>query len=252
MKKRIMLAIMSLVMVASLAACAEQKVVSVPADAEVSVSETNEAVETSTEASEETSVEASTEDAAPAEEEKAFAVGVVNENVYENAYLGFGCKLGENWTLLSEEQIKEYNQITTDTLGDEYAKQMEALDVAFDMMAINETTQLDNINVIMQKLSGVSLILTEESFIDISLSDPATKEALESTGYVNVEISKEKINFLGKEHVCLKSHASYQDYFELYQAIIPVKVSGHMGVVTISSFGEDNTQALADLFYVVE
>lgn len=241
MKKKILLTILSMGMVLSLAACAEQKVVSVSDDvAEISVE-----TETSEEAGE-------SEEAEETEEVKEFEVGQLSENTYENSYIGVGCKLDESWALLSEEQIKQYNQITSETLGEDYAEQVAALDSAFDMMAINVDNQVDNINVILQKLSGLQLLINENTFVEAAIADPSTKQGLEATGYENVVLEKGTINFLGEEHICIRTSADFQDTVKLYQALIPVKTSGHIACITITTYMEDNTQAVADLFYAVE
>lgn len=260
MKKRICMTVMAFVMVLSLAACAEKDV----------QTSTNEEVVASTSVEEKTSVEASAEQTSEAsveevpeasvEEasqdettvpEKNFAVGIVDNNVYENTYAGVGCSLPEDWIILDQEQMLAYNQLTAESVGDDYAQLVDSLQTAYDMIAIN-STNMDTITILFEKLDGLKFLLTEDTYLDATLSQSVTLEALTNMGMEGIEMAKDTISFAGKERQCIKIKGNVAGVMDFYEVLIPVKLSKHFYCMTIASYGEDRSQSTADLFYAIE
>ncbi len=249
--------VMAFVMVLSLAACAEKDVQTSTSEevvASASVEEKEDVVvsEEAPEASEEVpeaSVEEIPEEASVPE--KDFAVGTIENNVYENTYAGLGCALSEDWIILDQEQMLTYNQLTAESVGDDYAQLVDSLQTAYDMIAVN-STNMDTITILFEKLDGLKFLLTEDTYLDATLSQSVTLEALTNMGMEGIEMAKDTISFAGKERQCIKITGNVAGVMDFYEVLIPVKLSKHFYCMTIASYGEDRSQSTADLFYAIE
>ena len=120
----------------------------------------------------------------PETTEPAFAVGSSSGNRYENTFLGIGCALDENWTFLSDEQIRENNAAAADMMAEEYQEMVEAADVVYDMMA-NHQNEVDTLSLNMEKLSGAAKLVTEEQYAQLSLE--GLESSLSSMGIENIQ-----------------------------------------------------------------
>ena len=154
-----------------------------------------------------------TETTVPETTEPAFAVGSSAGNRYENTFLGIGCKLDENWTFLSDEQIRENNAAAAGMMADEYQKQVQDADVVYDMMA-NHQNEVDTLSLNMEKLSGAAKLVTEEQYAQLSLEGE----------YSGVKV---------------------------YESLVCYKRGGYMALACACTWMEDGTQAILDCFYAL-
>ena len=83
-----------------------------------------------------------------------FSIGTTTGNTYENEFLNLGCMLSTGWNFYTDAQIAELNNITTDTLGDDYKAQIANANIVYDMFAIDQTG--NNIYVILEKTNALS------------------------------------------------------------------------------------------------
>lgn len=173
------------------------------------------------------------------------SLGSTSGNQWENEFIGIGCKLDENWTFMSDEEIRQNNQLANDLVGDEYKEALESAEVIYDMMA-NHANQTDTVGVTMEKLSGAALLINEEAYIGLS------KESLEGTitsmGVENVQTSAEEFTFAGESHYGIRLEGEYSG-LKIYETLIAVKCNGYMACVTVCTWVEDGTQAILDSFY---
>ena len=183
----------------------------------------------------------------PETTEPAFAVGSSSGNRYENTFLGIGCKLDENWTFLSDEQIRENNAAAADMMADEYQEQVQDADVVYDMMA-NHQNEVDTLSLNMEKLSGAAKLVTEEQYAQLSLE--GLEGSLSSMGIENIQTSVEQISFAGGTHACIRLEGEYSGV-KVYESLVCFKRGGYMALACACTWMEDGTQAILDSFYAL-
>lgn len=198
-------------------------------------------------------------DGGPAEADRQLSLGSFSGSTYTNSYAGFGCTLDGSWTfadaqqlqqlteasagLVSEADVENYFSTTnTTSLTDMYAESSE-------MMA--------TVNVLYSKVSVAERLaystLDEEGVIDATLAQSEQlKSIYESMGVSITSTEKVLVNFLGEEHYAMKTvtdTGGVAGY--MLQFIDPFRGSYSI-TTTIVCYGQDNTQAVADMFFPVE
>lgn len=209
--------------------------------------------------------QAATEETVPPEttevpestESEAAALGRLEGGTYTNSYAGYGCQLDESWVYYSAEELQALPDNIEEVLADsELAEDMAQMSQIMDMQAEN-ADELATINVLYSKLGLQErlayMVLTEEQVIDSVLEQ---KDMLvQSYTQMGMEVSsleKVQVEFLGQEHWAMKTQAMTQGV-PYYTLQIMDYAAGQYGVtLTVSSFVEDKTQQLLDLFYAVE
>ncbi len=209
--------------------------------------------------------QAATEETVPPEttevpestESEAAALGRLEGGTYTNSYAGYGCQLDESWVYYSAEELQALPDNIEEVLADsELAEDMAQMSQIMDMQAEN-ADELATINVLYSKLGLQErlayMVLTEEQVIDSVLEQ---KDMLvQSYTQMGMEVSsleKVQVEFLGQEHWAMKTQAMTQGV-PYYTLQIMDYTAGQYGVtLTVSSFVEDKTQQLLDLFYAVE
>lgn len=190
-------------------------------------------------------------------EEKDVSLGILEGGVYTSTYAGFGCELDTNWVYYDAAQLQElpenvHELIENSQLGEVMADASQIMD-----MKAENVNDLTTINVLLTKLGMqerlVYATLSDEEVLDTILQQ--SDMMVEAYSQAGIEISAmEKVNvtFLGEERWALKTTAETQgvDYFILqvfdYRA-------GQFGItLTVSSYIEDQTDALLALFYPAE
>ncbi|MBO4290546.1 MAG: hypothetical protein J5898_01415 [Lachnospiraceae bacterium] len=178
------------------------------------------------------------------EELKKF-LGHTANNVYENAFIGIGCKLNTEWVFFDDEQIRHENETVAEVIGEEYKKAVENETILIAMYAVKDNG-LKNIYISLEKLSGSKSDYTESQYIEASkgfLETPFT-----NVGYSNMSSTVSTASFAGSEHPCLTVTADYQGH-KVYQLLIPVKCSGYMATITAACYDEDLTADILGSFY---
>ena len=193
----------------------------------------------------------------PALEERALSLGVVEGNTYTNSYAGFGCTLDEGWVVLPADQLQELPAIVQDSVsGTEIGEAMKDVQQFTDMMAENANL-LVNMNVLFTKLSFQERLayklLSEEMIVDQTLEQKdAMIEAYTAMGMNVSAIEKVTVNFLGQEHFALKTTAETQGVACYMLQVFNYDLGEYAVTMTLTSFLEDNTDSMLELFYVVE
>ena len=233
--------------------------------APVNTPETAEPVETTAPAAPETTAPAVPETTEPTIpettepvlEERALTLGVVEGNTYTNAYAGFGCTLDAGWTILPADQIQELPALVKDAVdGTAVGEAMQDVQQFTDMMAEN-AEQLTNMNILFQKL-GVDerlmyKLLDEEAVVDATLSQKdAMIEAYTAMGLNVSSIEKVTVTFLGEEHFAMKTVAEIQGLTCYMLQMFRHDLGEYMVTMTLTSYLEDNTDSMLDLFFAVE
>ena len=205
----------------------------------------------------ETNPAAPPETTAPAVEDRPLTLGVVEGNTYTNTYAGFGCTLGEGWTMLPADQLQELPDIVKESVqGTEVGEAMKDIQQFTDMLAEN-VDQMTNMNVLFQKLSMQERIayklLSEEAIVDETLKQKdALIEAYTAMGLEITSIEKTTVTFLGEEHFAMKTVAETQGVPCYMLQVFNYGLGEYSVTMTLTSFLEDNTESMLELFYKVE
>lgn len=188
-------------------------------------------------------------------------LGSIDDGVYSNEYAGIACALDENWVYYSAEELQALPENVRELFSDsELADQIADSTVIADMQAENAEALL-SVNINFTKL-GIKerlaySLLSEEDAIDVLLSQ---KDLLTSTyaqaGITVSSMEKVTVSFLGQEHFAVKTQATLRvDGMELPYFILQImdyKLGGYGMTLTASSYVEDNTQSVLDLFYALK
>lgn len=191
--------------------------------------------------------------AAVSQQTDTVSLGRVEGNTYTNTYAGFACTLDSNWTFKSAAELQELPGEAAALLTGSAleAEKIEATMIA-DMMAEN-TAELCNINVQYQKLDESQRKLfanaTPEQVIDeLMKQKDVLIAAYEQAGMSNVTMEKKAVTFLGESYTAALTTCSVSGV-PCYILQIQDYSRGAYGVtLTVTCFGEDNTQSLLAKF----
>ncbi len=174
-----------------------------------------------------------------------FSMGSTSSNQWENEFIGIGCKLDENWTFLSDEEIRQQNQLSADLVGEEYKEALESAAVIYDMSA-SHVDGTKNVSVNLEKLTGAALLINEETYVSVAVENAVG--ALESMGIENVQATTEEITFGGGNHYCIHIEGEASG-MKLYETVVAIKCSGYIACITAAAWVEDSTGEILDCFY---
>lgn len=188
---------------------------------------------------------------------ESFETGSNQNGEYKNSFLGIGCKLDENWTLLSDEEIKMNNESTSAILGDDYSKALENGATLIDMMA-TYSNATDSVNV---SISSVSL---QGALVDIDTYAEATapmfEEPMAAMGIQNLVTRVIDYKFAGIDCKAVSMHGMLSVALDdtssidvdIYEKVVMFKKGTYVASVSACSFFEDHTDEYLSLFYGLE
>lgn len=184
------------------------------------------------------------------EDEPDFELGVTSGGTYENAFIGIGCCLDENWTFFDEEQIQELNGVVLESTDDEELReQMEQLGNIYDMYALS-ADGMATLVVGMENLGVLyGAVMDEETYIDASMGN--LEDSLASFGYTDITFEKITVDFAGQERPGIQIH-SYLSGYEIFQKQVYIKAGSYMANICMTSYIMDITDNLAELFYAAK
>ena len=189
--------------------------------------------------------------------ETPLSFGRVEGGTYTNTYMGIGCKLDENWSIYSAEELQALPEIVQGTVeGSEMESLMAEYPQIFDLQAEN-VNDLLAVNIVYTKIGLQERLLyatqTEEETVDSVLAQAdMIKESYVQAGMEVESMEKVELTFLGKTHWGIRTVASSQGV-PIYMLQLMNFDLGSYGVnLTATSYLEDNVQSVLDLFYPVE
>lgn len=189
------------------------------------------------------------------QETESVSLGRMEGGVYTNEYAGIGCQLDSNWTFYTAEELQELPDRVHEALQDtEYSD--TGLNQITDMMAEN-TTDLTTMNVQYNKLSMqdrlVFAAMSDDAIADVILGQSESMtQAYAQAGIENAVLEKKTVTFLGEERTAVHTTASIQGVPYYILQVFDYGLGQYSVTVTVSSYFEDNTESLLDLFYAVE
>ena len=194
------------------------------------------------------------EDTEP-EEDNDFSLGSMQGGVYENAYVGYGCSLGDGWTYKTAEELQDISGLTKD-IFEEGGVDTSGFDQVLDMMA-ECTDPLATININYTALSTQERIAHrlagEEGLVDGTLQQ---KDLLISTyAQAGIEVSameKVSVTFCGEERWAIRTTASIQGVPYYILQLFDTNIGPYYVTLTLGAFMEDTTPQLLELFYSLD
>lgn len=177
------------------------------------------------------------------------AAGSVNGGVYTSAFAGMGCALDDSWTFYTDEQIGALNGLLTSQSSSEDVKtRLENTSGVYDMYAAS-TDGLLTINVAYQNLGLLGGDVTAQEYAE--LSSEQLPDALTSYGFTDVEAAVTSGDFAGRTACPAVAITAKLGDTTLYERMYCIKAGSYLYCVTLSSFTEDVTEAMAGLFYEI-
>lgn len=183
---------------------------------------------------------------APAQTQPAPQLGQYENGVYSNPYIGIHCTVGQEWYVYNGEEMAQLNGLVLDTMTDaDLVEQMKNADVAYLFYAMKDEG-LVSMNITLEKLNLVSgVLLDEKTYAKASVNQiPA---ALESMGMTDVTAVEEMVTLAGQQHAGIRVHGTYSGV-DFYEKLICIKAGEYMAVITLASYGEDQTSQLLQNF----
>ena len=186
--------------------------------------------------------------------EKEVSLGRMEGGVYTNTYAGFGCKLDSTWTFLSAEELQQLPENVAEMFKDtEMATDLTQIS---DMMAEN-VDEMITMNVLYTKVPMAERVLyaamSDEEVVDATLAQKdAMISAYEQAGLHVDSMEKVTVWFLGEECAALHTACTVEGYPYYILQIFDYHLGQYGVTLTLSSYIEDNTASMLDLFYAVE
>lgn len=173
-------------------------------------------------------------------------LGTNDGKVYENKFIGIGYKLNDGYTLYTDEQIKELNNITSDMAGDEYRELMSNATIIYDMFAA-DSSGLNSINLNLEKLDDQQMAL-----LNIKQNFEAAVDIMEDTynnlGCTNFKYDISTVEIDDREVDALYIEAEINGT-SLYQTLFGVKCDGYLANIAVSTYFTNTTSDIINNIY---
>lgn len=184
-----------------------------------------------------------------AADEASFAFCTIEGNVYENAFLGFGCKLGDGFSFYSAEQLASMNGFTTPPTPQEARAHLDS-DGSYTEMFASSGDSLRSINIQFQNIQETYYESPEEFDLNETLESSVKQlyTVLEGAGYSDLVVEHTQEPLAGEVLDCLVISGSYYGYV-INQKEFCKHVGAYLAMITFSSFGEDQNAEMMEWFY---
>lgn len=194
----------------------------------------------------------------PVKEENQTSLGRMEGGTYTNPYAGFGCTLDNTWTYYGAEELQTLPDDVAELLKEtEMGERVEGMEQITDMMA-ESAELLSTVNVLYQKVPMQERLavaaMGESAMIDAMIEQEG--ESLKSSyGVMGMEVSdlqRKDVTFLGKTRSGLLTTGSIEGVDTYIFQIIDYSRGAYSVTTTFTSYVEDNTQVVMDLFFPVD
>lgn len=182
------------------------------------------------------------------------SLGRMEGGTYTNKYIGIACKLDENWTFSSADELQELPDEVGDMFeGSQLGEAMKDMEQIMDMKA-ESVQELATMNILYQKLSMTQRLayatMTEDQIIDTVLAQKdLLEEAFNTAGITVKSMEKKTVTFLGEERIAVYTVAETQGIAYYILQLHNYQLGQYSATITVASYLEDKTSDLLDLFY---
>ena len=228
--KKLTAFLIALVLLLSLAACAQEEVLTSHrrADRKIAVKETTEVTEDETQ-TDESDVDSKR--------------GKFDGQTYENTFLGIGCTLDRQWMYATPEEVEQIMAASGSAMG---ISGLSDEDVYYDMFAA--TSEGYQISVTFSKDTYLTKKLSEEELLEASAD--MLEYYIQSAGYENLQTGIEEFSFLDYDTKVLKVSADAYGR-TLCEYIVTFRTQKHIVSITVFAESEEACAQLIDQFYTL-
>lgn len=252
--KKMIATVLTMMMVFSVTACGNNAEDTRDVTDETVIEEVNESEDADAEVTED---DAEAEDAdAEAEtdaEEQDGAFGVVDGDVYTNAFFGIKLNAVEGYSFLGDDVIAQLGYMSAELLGnDEIAEAMESGEAVTDCVLADETFD-NSVNVTLSSVDAEATQDDAEAAIDATI--PVLVETYEGMGFENLVCERGTTTFLGEEFPCINISFEFtQDDVTYDMSMVEVILikEGYSATITAQAGSDEEIAALLGAFEALD
>ncbi len=180
--------------------------------------------------------------------EDLFKFGTVNGNTYESLFWNIGCTLGEDWSMLTEAEILEYNGISSSATEQEINEHISNSFLIIDMIAAKEDGKSVAMALTMSDLgSGSFAQLDLNEYMNTVVE--TSKESLVQSGFSNMVVERKDLTIDGKPFHSAAMSGTL-DGVNVYQTIICIKNDYYLTMIELTTTTEEEMLYIIDNLYI--
>lgn len=173
-------------------------------------------------------------------------LGTVDGTTYTNETFGFVCKLADDWTYASTDELLQLGNIVADAANNEQLKETLENTESFYCMYAQKNDLTQNINIVVENLGLMNnLMLSEEGYAEMGESQ--MESMAESMGMEDLQLDQKEIEFAGDKHYSVDISFTTQG-IAVYERQVYIKASGYMCVITMSAQDASELDTLQSVF----
>ena len=172
--------------------------------------------------------------------------GTVNNDTYENPYLGLGCTL-EGWHYYSDEELEGVNQRTKDALSDELD---DLIDQNIGLMMAEQPDGMRNVNIQIQNVKNYISVYNTVGIQEVAVSSmSAYQKTLEAAGFTDIRLEVAEQNIGDKTFTCIIGQYILQGAQIYFRQIWDLR-DIYVVTVTVTTGLEDKTEEVFSQFFL--
>ena len=172
--------------------------------------------------------------------------GTVNNDTYENPYLGLGCTL-EGWHYYSDEELEGVNQRTKDALSDELD---DLVDQNIGIMMAEQPDGMRNVNIQLQNVKNYVSIYEMMGTHEVAVNSlSGFQTTLEAANFTDIQLEVAEQTIGDKTFTCILGQYKIKGVQIYFRQIWDVK-DIYLVTVTATTVLEDKTEEVFSKFFL--
>ena len=172
--------------------------------------------------------------------------GTVNNDTYENPYLGLGCTL-EGWHYYSDEELEGVNQRTKDALSDELD---DLIDQNIGIMMAEQPDGMRNVNIQLQNVKNYVSIYEMMGTHEVAVNSlSGFQTTLEAANFTNIQLEVAEQTIGDKTFTCILGQYKIKGVQIYFRQIWDVQ-DIYLVTVTATTVLEDKTEEVFSKFFL--
>ena len=172
--------------------------------------------------------------------------GTVNNDTYENPYLGLGCTL-EGWHYYSDEELEGVNQRTKDALSDELD---DLVDQNIGIMMAEQPDGMRNVNIQLQNVKNYVSIYEMMGTHEVAVNSlSGFQTTLEAANFTNIQLEVAEQTIGDKAFTCILGQYKIKGVQIYFRQIWDVQ-DIYLVTVTATTVLEDKTEEVFSKFFL--